>query len=318
VITGGEPLFAPVAEAAWKTLPRSRVLNAYGPTECTTFATTYPIGRPETLGAAVPIGRPIDNTTAYVVDRHGNLMPVGVPGELCIGGDGVAAGYWNRTELTEERFVPDPFASGGRLYRTGDVACVREDGEILFLGRRDRQVKVSGFRVELGEVEAAIGSHPDVRAAAVVVGGDDSRRLEAFYEVAENHVLPPDSLRAHLQRRLPGYMVPSRLEPVDELPLTPNGKVDFERLSRRTSPDRSPDDGYVAPRTPVERKLVEIWSELLDVERIGVRDNFFDLGGHSLVATRLLSRVRASFDAEVTMRSFFDGPTVEALARLLR
>jgi aspartate racemase len=317
VITGGEVLFAPIAREAWKALPRSRISNAYGPTECTTFACMYPIGRPDTFGDQVPIGRPIENTTAYVLDRHGNLMPVGVPGELCLGGDGVAAGYWTSPELTEERFVPDPFSGGGRLYRTGDVACFREDGQIMFLGRRDRQVKVSGFRVEPAEIEAAMRAHPEVRAAAVVSVGTEPKHLEAFYEGIDPGVPAVDDLRAHLLQRLPRYMVPTRLEPVDALPLTSNGKVDIDRLARRSSRDRGVQDGYVAPRTPVEQELAAMWSELLDVERVGVHDNFFDLGGHSLVATRLLSRVRATFEAEVTMRSFFDAPTVEDLARQL-
>jgi acyl-CoA synthetase (AMP-forming)/AMP-acid ligase II len=274
------------------------------------------IGRPETLGDAVPIGRPIENTTAYVLDRHGSVMPLGVPGELCLGGEGVAAGYWKRPELTQERFVSDPFGAG-RLYRTGDIVRFREDGEILFLGRRDRQVKVSGYRVEPGEVEAAICSHPAVRTAAVVTGGDGLKHLEAFYEVPGDGALAPDALRAYLTERLPRYMVPTLLEPVDELPLTPNGKLDVDRLSRRPSRQRGTQDGYIAPRTATEEKLVAMWSQLLDLERVGVRDNFFALGGHSLVATRLLSRVRATFDAEVTMRSFFDAPTVEDMARLL-
>ena len=317
VITGGEQMFVPVAKAAWTALPRSRIANAYGPTECTTFATMSMIGRPETLGDAVPIGRPIENTTAYVLDRHGKLMPLGVPGELCLGGDGVAAGYWNRPELTEERFVPNPFGAG-RLYRTGDIVRFREDGEILFLGRRDRQVKVSGYRVEPDEVEAAICSHPAVRTAAVVTGGDELKHLEAFYAVTDDGALAPDALREYLRERLPGYMVPTLLEPVDEVPITPNGKLDVERLSRRRSRQRGTENGYVAPRTAAEQKLAAMWSELLDVERVGVRDNFFALGGHSLVATRLLSRVRATFDAEVTMHSFFDAPTIEDMARLLR
>jgi acyl carrier protein len=213
--------------------------------------------------------------------------------------------------------VRDPFSEDGRLYRTGDVAYVRGDGELVFLGRRDRQVKISGFRVELGEIEAAIGAHPDVRAAAVMVTGGSSPGLEAVYEVAERRVVEPETLRAHLAERLPAYMVPARLRPVPELPLTLNGKVDLERLSRATTREPGADGGYVAPRTPVEHDLAGLWSELLDVERVGVRDNFFDLGGHSLVATRLLSRVRARYDAEVTMRSFFEAPTIEDLARHL-
>jgi acyl carrier protein len=166
-------------------------------------------------------------------------------------------------------------------------------------------------------VEAAIRSHPEVRAAAVLAGGDEDKRLRAFYEVAEGRVLAAGDLRAYLLERLPRFMLPAQLEPLDELPLTSNGKVDVRGLAGRASPSMATDNGYVAPRTPVEHELAAMWSELLDVERVGIRDDFFELGGHSLVATQLLSRVRTTFDAEVSMRSFFDAPTVEDLARLL-
>jgi amino acid adenylation domain-containing protein len=317
VITGGEVLPVAVAQAAWRALPRSRIFNAYGPTESTAFATIYEIRRPEAIVHSVPIGKPIDNTTAYVFDPYGNLTPLGVPGELYIGGDGVAAGYWGSAELTGEKFVPDPFRPEGRLYRTGDVACFREDGNLLFLGRRDRQVKLSGYRVEPGEVESAILSHPDVRAAVVMPIEKDGKRLSAFCEVHDGKTLSLADLRDYLSQRLPHYMLPSQLTMVDSLPLTPNGKTDMKALASLW-PGASVQGGeYLAPRNPREQTLSEMWSELLQTERVGVRNNFFELGGQSLVATRLLSRIRNEFDVQVTMREFFDRPTIEGLAEFL-
>jgi amino acid adenylation domain-containing protein len=317
IVTGGEQLFVSVAKAAWKALPRSRIVNGYGPTECTTFACTYTVARPEALGHTVPIGRPIENTTAYILDHCGNLMPIGMPGELYIGGDGVAARYCQRPELTEERFVRDPFVPDGRLYRTGDVACYREDGNILFLGRRDRQVKLSGYRIELSEVESTIVSHPNVCGAAVVLTGTEQKRLRAFYETHGGRTLSPAALRSYLSQQLPPYMVPSQLEAVDQLPLTPNGKVDFDALSCRELRDAGQRETFVPAKNPTEQRLREIWSELLQAERVGVRDNFFELGGHSLLATRLLSRIRNAFEVQITMQEFFDRPTIEDLAELL-
>jgi amino acid adenylation domain-containing protein len=318
VVTGGEEMFPPLARAAWQALPRSLLINAYGPTECTCMTMAYPVTRPEAVGDAVPIGRPFENTTAYVLDRYGNPVPVGVAGELHVGGDGVAVGYWQRPELTAERFVPDPFVPGGRLYRTGDVACYREDGNLLFLGRRDRQVKLSGYRIELGEVEAAVLSHPDVSAAAVVLAGSgDDRRLAGFYQPHQGHTVSPDAMRAYLAQRLPQYMIPSVLDAVDPLPLTPNGKVDAAALAGRASGTSAPREGFVAARTAAERAVAAIWAEVLRTERVGVTDNFFELGGQSLLATRILSRIRTASGARITAREFFDHPTVEGLARLV-
>jgi amino acid adenylation domain-containing protein len=317
VVTGGEQLFVPVAKAAWKALPRSRIVNGYGPTECTTFACAYSVGRPETLEHSVPIGRPIENTTAYVLDRYGNVMPVGVPGELYLGGDGVAAQYWRRPELTAEKFVRDPFVPGGRLYRTGDVACYREDGNLLFFGRRDRQVKLSGYRIELAEVEAAILSHTDVCAATAALTGTQEKRLSAFYEVHAGSTLSPAALRAYLSQRLPHYLVPSHFEVVDQLPLTPNGKVDTEALARRDPGASLQGQAFLTARNPTEEAVRDIWRELLQVERVGVTDNFFDLGGQSLLGTRILSRIRNAFGVRITMREFFDRPTIEGLAEIL-
>jgi amino acid adenylation domain-containing protein len=317
VMVGGEQLFAAVAKAAWRGLPHSRIVNVYGPTECTAFTSTYVL-RSEALGHSVPIGRPIENTTTYILDCNGNLLPVGVPGELYIGGDGVAARYWQRPALSEDRFVCDPFVPDRRLYRTGDVACYRADGNILFIGRRDRQVKLSGYRIELGEVEAVIMSHADVCAAAVVLIGTEQKCLRAFYEAHGDRAPSPATLRSYLLRRLPPYMIPSQIEAVDQLPLTLNGKVDFDALSRREPSDPGQGETFVSAKDLTEQMLSEMWSELLQIKRIGVTDNFFEMGGHSLLATRLLSRVRSAFEAQITMREFFERPTIENLGELVK
>jgi amino acid adenylation domain-containing protein len=315
LLTGGEAMPVATARAAWKGLPRTRVANVYGPTECTTFATIYPIVNPDDIVHSVPIGRPIENTTAYILDRYGNPVPDGIPGELHLGGDGVAPGYWKRPDLTEAAFVPDPFAGipGARLYRTGDLASFREDGTILFLGRRDRQVKLSGYRIELGEVEAAIEAHPQVSGAAAVLVGPPDRRLAAFAGRVAGSGLTSGALRSFLLERLPRYMVPPALEVRDGLPLTPTGKIDHRALEKEAGLIAAAGAG-APPRTPEERQIAALWEELLHAEQVGIADNFFDLGGQSLVATRLLSRIRDRFQVEVTMRAFFDDPTVAGLA----
>jgi amino acid adenylation domain-containing protein len=316
ILTGGEAMRPASAKAAWTALPRARLVNIYGPTECTTFATAYPITDPEALGAAVPIGRPIQNTTAHIFDRYGNRVPVGVPGELYLGGDGVAQGYWRQPDATAARFIADHLsgAPDARLYRTGDIACFRDDGNIVFLGRRDRQIKLSGYRIEPAEIEATLEAHPDVAQAAVLMTDDDPPRLVAC--IASQRALLPAALRDFLLARLPAYMVPTQFDVRPTLPLTPVGKVDRAALARELMPVAG-DSENAPPTTPTEKALAEIWTALLRAENVGVRDNFFDLGGHSLAATRLLSRVRQRFQVEITMRSFFDRPTLGGLAELI-
>lgn len=319
LITGGEVMPLALAKAALKNLPRTQVFNAYGPTECTTFASIYPITSMETISNNVPIGKPIENTTMFILDNYGDPVPTGTPGEIYIGGEGVAKGYWKQPEMTAENFLPDPFSNdpGGRVYRTGDIGSYREDGNILFLGRRDRQIKLSGYRIELAEVEATIARHPDVTGIAVVLTGEEEKRMTAFAELLQGCQLTYVGLREFLSELLPTYMIPSHLEVMDKLPLTPSGKVDYEVLTQRTRTLVSAQDKYVSPRNATEELLVRLWEEILHAERIGVTDNFFDLGGQSLVATRLLSRVREAFQTELTMRQFFDNPTISGLAALL-
>jgi len=291
------------------------VVNHYGPTENTVVATALPVA---TEGdSAPPIGKPIWNTRVYVLDGHRNPAPYGIPGELYIGGDGLARGYWNRTELTAARFVPDPFSSkpGARLYRTGDRVRFLPDGSLAFLGRLDDQVKVRGFRIELGEIEAALRQHPAVIDCIVIAREDVSgnKRLIGYVVVGTAAAPSVAELRSLLATSLPEYMVPHVFVMLDALPITPNGKVNRNALP-------VPDDlveqvEYVAPRTATERILAAIWSDVLHIEQIGVTHNFFALGGHSLLATQIVSRVRQSMDVELPLRSIFEAPTIEGLAK---
>ncbi len=320
----GEPLPRALA-AALHALPGvERVWNLYGPSEDTTYSTAALLAR----GGGKPgIGRPLPGTRAHVLDRTGGRTPIGVPGELFLGGAGLARGYHGRPALTAERFVPDPFGGepGGRLYRTGDLVRYRPDGELDFLGRVDRQVKIRGFRIEPGEVEAVLARHPAVHQAAVAVREDrpGDRRLVAYVvarRAAPDRATGPSissegdlgaALAAWAAERLPAYLVPAALMVLDALPLTPNGKLD-----RRALPAPEPvDAGAVLPATPFEEMLAAIWAELLGRERVGARDDFFALGGHSLLAARCLARVRDAFGVELPLRSLFEATTVEALAR---
>lgn len=297
-------------------------VNAYGPTETTILATTYLCDPAATYRAGPPIGKPLPNVKTYVLDAHLQPVPVGIPGELCIGGVGVSTGYLNRPELTAEKFVQHPFSGdpGARLYRTGDLVRYLPDGNIEFLGRLDHQVKVRGFRIELGEVETLIGQHPAVNqvvaAAQQEPGGD--RRLVAYVVLKPGASLNSAELRRFLQERLPEYMIPSLIGFLEQLPVTPNGKVDRAALPFLSAADIETTGEFVAPRDELEERLAAIWREVLGVERIGVRDNFFELGGHSLLATQVLSRVGRVFGVDLLLRALFENPTIEDLARVIR
>ncbi|RKH55730.1 non-ribosomal peptide synthetase, partial [Corallococcus llansteffanensis] len=319
VLTGGDVLpVQRLREHVARLKPGMVLVAAYGPTENTTFSTTHALRQGSELEASVPIGRPIGNSSAYVLDAHGALTGIGIPGELYVGGEGIAWGYLNRPELTAERFVPHGFSTepGARLYRTGDKARWKEDGTLEFLGRTDFQVKVRGFRIELGEVEAALTLHASVAEAVVVVrvvGAD--KQLVGYVVAKAGAPLDAMELKAHLRQRLPEYMVPAVFMVLDALPVSANGKVDRRALPQPEAP-RSEQE-YEAPRTEVEAKLAAIWAEVLRVPRLGVHDNFFEMGGHSLLATQVVSRVRTELGAELPLRALFEAPTVEALARRL-
>ncbi|HYG63315.1 MAG TPA: amino acid adenylation domain-containing protein, partial [Thermoanaerobaculia bacterium] len=310
-VIGGEPLSGEQL-AFWRDhAPGLRLINEYGPTETVVGCSTYEVPMSMPTAGPVPIGRPIANTRMLLLDRRLEPAPIGVAGELYLGGAGICRGYLRRPDLTAERLVPDPFGTRGeRLYRTGDLARRLPDGMVEFLGRTDHQVKVRGFRIELGEIEAALLSLPGVREAVVQAREDapGDRRLAA-YVVAD---VAAQELRRSLQERLPDYMVPATFVTLAELPLTPNGKVDRKALP---APERqSAPEMYLAPRTPVEEVLAGIWAEVLGLERVGVDDHFFELGGHSLLATRVMSRLRAAFEVELPVRDLFEAPTVADLA----
>ncbi|HEX2206854.1 MAG TPA: amino acid adenylation domain-containing protein, partial [Longimicrobium sp.] len=313
ILSGGEALQADLAR---ELLPRGRGLwNLYGPTETTIWSAVDRVESAESIF----LGHPIANTQLYVLDAALRPCPLGVPGELFIGGDGVVRGYLRRPSLTAERFVPDPFASesGARMYRTGDRVRRKADGALEFLGRIDFQVKVRGFRIELGEIEAALADHPAVRQAVAVVREDapGDARIVA-YVVPDGAAPSTDELRQMLGKRLPDYMVPSAFVSLDAMPLTPNGKVDRKALP---APDWSADADYEAPRTATEQTLAALWCELLDVDRVGRTDGFFALGGHSLRAARLAARVRGVFSIEMPLRAVFEhAPLAELAAEIDR
>ncbi|MFY0568156.1 non-ribosomal peptide synthase/polyketide synthase [Archangium lansingense] len=316
---GGDAADARAVRAALTGRPPQKLVNAYGPTESTTFATWHLVQEVAEGAVTVPIGRPLANTELYVLDGWMQPVPVGAAGELYIGGDGLALGYLGRPELTAEKFVPHPFSTeeGARLYRTGDVVRYRADGSVEFIGRADSQVKVRGFRIELGEVESVLGGHPAVRECVVVVRDDGAggKRLVAYVVPTSPSVPTSEELRTWLKQQMPEYMVPSAFMVLEKLPLTPNGKVDRKALP---APEATVSQaGYVAPRTPTEEQLATIWAEILSVPRVGAEDDFFELGGHSLLATRVLSRLRSAFQVELPVRALFDASTLSALAAKL-
>jgi amino acid adenylation domain-containing protein len=323
LFSGGEALALDLARTITERLP-APLHNQYGPTEISIDTTDW-ICRPEDARLGfVPLGRPLINTSLYVLDGRLQPVPPGVVGELYVGGAGVTRGYRRRPELTAERFVPDPFsprlgdAPGARLYRTGDRVLQRPDGNFRFLGRADDQVKIRGFRIELGEIEAVLASHPAVRESVVIVREDlpGDRRLVA-YAVSDLESVPDgNELRAFLAERLPAYMIPAAFVILDALPHTPNGKLDRRGLPAPEQGRR--DDAastYVAPADPVEEIVAEIWAEALGLDRVSVHDSFFALGGHSLLAVQVVSRIRAVLGIELPLRELFEAPTVAELAR---
>ena len=315
-LCGGEAL--PRALAA-QLLPRVRRLwNLYGPTETTIWSTVQQI-EADTHG--VPIGRPIANTQVYLLDRFDQLVPTGVTGELCIGGAGVAAGYLDRPELTAEKFIDNPFdpERKSKLYRTGDLARYRADGTLECLGRTDHQIKLRGFRIELGEVESLLDAMPDV-AQSVVITREDSRgdmRLVGYVVAAALSRVTPEDVAIKLKEQLPDYMVPSAWVILPTLPLTPNGKIDRRALPAPEISRANRAAGYVAPRTPQEYTLAEIWEQLLSIGRISVHDDFFDVGGHSLLAVRLAARIEAKTGKRISLAALLQARTIEKMAALI-
>ena len=321
LLAGGDVLSVPHVRTVFEELKGCRFINGYGPTENTTFTTCFPVDDLTRVNGSVPIGYPISNTSVYVLDRYLNPAPIGVPGELYIGGDGLAQGYLDRPELNAERFVRDSFSSqaSARLYKTGDLVRYRATGEIEFIGRIDNQVKVRGFRIELGEIEAALAHHPSVREAVVVARKDESdKHLVAYMTAREGRELNVDEVRNFLQQKLPDHMVPSLFVILEELPLTPAGKVDRRALPSTNGFMPKSARGFAAPSDELELKLTRIWEKTLNVRPIGVDDNFFDLGGHSLLAVRLFAQIEKSFGKNLPLATLFQAPTVKQLGRVLR
>ncbi|MHB8519307.1 MAG: hybrid non-ribosomal peptide synthetase/type I polyketide synthase [Limisphaerales bacterium] len=313
VLCGGEAL--PADLAGQLRSHSAAVWNLYGPTETTIWSTRHRV-QPGT--GPVPIGRPIANTQVYILDRHLAPLPIGVPGELHLGGDGLARGYLNQIDLTAEKFVPDPFSEqrGARLYRTGDLARYRADGAIEFLGRIDHQVKIRGHRIELGEVESVLAQHPAVRQCVVGAREDTpgEARLVAYLVPAAEPAANAAELLPFLREKLPAYMLPSAFVVLEHLPLTPNGKVDRRALPAPDPARPELGETFLAPQTATELAVANIWREVLRLERVGVNDGFFDLGGHSVLAAQVLSRIAQACGVDVPLRALFEAPTVRALA----
>ena len=292
-----------------------RLVHVYGPTETTTFATWYEVKAGQSWLGRIPIGRPITNTTLYILDPHFNPVPVGITGEIWIGGEGVANGYLNRPELTAQRFIASPFASGQRLYRTGDLGRFFADGNVEFLGRLDNQIKIRGFRVELGEIESVLRQHPSVATAVLVARTDSSgsKHLVAYVTVSRSERTPSvQELREFLRQKLPDFMMPTAVMLLERLPLTANGKIDQNALPQPAL-DRE-GLSFVAPRNETEQTIAEVWSAVLEVQSIGAHDDFFRLGGHSLLAMRVVSRLRSIFAMDIPVRVILEHGTVAAMA----
>ncbi|HYW71139.1 MAG TPA: amino acid adenylation domain-containing protein [Pyrinomonadaceae bacterium] len=323
VLAGGDALSVAHVQQVLSRLERGqRLINGYGPTEGTTFSCCQVLEGESEIGGSVPIGRPIANSTAFVLDAEQQLVPVGVVGELYLGGDGLARGYLNRAELTAEKFIPHPFSreAGARLYRTGDRVRYLADGRLEFLGRWDQQVKIRGFRVELGEIESLVAGYHGVQSAVVAAPVDErgEKRLVGYVVWEREASHSQEELQSYLRQRLPEYMVPGTIITLAEMPLTGNGKVDRRALPRPEQVQLGRESDYVAAQTPIQEMLATIWGEVLQVERVGLKDDFFEMGGHSLLATQLLSRVREVFHLEIALRHIFEEPTLAAFAAVVQ
>jgi tyrocidine synthetase-3 len=308
ILAGGDKLSAEHIYQLQDRYPAMRIINGYGPTENTTFSLTYTIPQ----GGEILIGRPINNSTAYILDSAQQLVPIGVEGEICVGGDGLGLGYLNNATLTAEKFITHPFEPGERLYRTGDLGRLDASGNVVFCGRVDSQVKIRGYRIEPGEIEHILHQHEGIEDAIVLsrTGMGHEKSLVAY--VTGPSVPEAGELRKYLKTYLPDYMIPSVYVALPSFPLTANGKVDRHQL-----PDMdqgASGGGYVAARTETEAKLVTIWEEILGRSPIGVQDNFFELGGHSLKATKLAAQIRKQFDVRISLQTVFMNPTIEGVA----
>ncbi|MDM9379463.1 amino acid adenylation domain-containing protein [Chlorogloeopsis sp. ULAP01] len=313
-ITSGEKLSLKLAQKFRELMRSAKLINLYGSSEVSANATYYDTSLLSEIANIVPIGCPIDNTQICILNRHLQLTPIGVYGEIYIAGDGLAKGYLNRLELTQERFIDHPYISGKKLYKTGDIGRYLPDGNIEYFGRRDEQVKIRGFRVELSEIAAAITQHPDVEDAVVIASNDTQENPRLIAYVVTDKLDIATQLLPVLQQKLPNYMLPSAFIVLDKLPLTPNGKIDKCSLPNNEVIRAKTHQSFVAPRNFTELSLVKLWENLLNVNPIGVTDNFFDLGGHSFLAVRLMAQIHDRFDHNLPLSTLFENPTIEKLA----
>lgn len=319
VLFGGERASVQHVRKAFDVMGKGRLLNVYGPTESTVFATYYPIDEAIPLEAhSIPIGKPLNQTGAYILSEHRQLQPIGMVGELCLSGKGLAKGYLNRPDLTKQVFIAHPFAAGERLYRTGDLAYFREDGLIEYAGRVDDQVKIRGHRIELTEIEANLLMYPGVKQAVLLADHDETNhtRLLAYITCDDAWKGKLDDIKSRLKERLPAYMLPHELIELENLPLTPNGKVDKRQLPKPEAPQGN--RHVKLPANEVEQKLLVMWREVLEREDISTDDHFFELGGHSLKAMSLLSKVSKEFEVQVPIHLLFETPTIEALSHYIQ
>ena len=321
-VIGGENLVAESLALWRKSAPATRLINEYGPTETVVGCCTYEVAANDPATGSVPIGRPIANTQLYVLDRYRNAVPVGVTGELYIGGAGVARGYLNRPELNKERFIADPFSGqiDSRLYKTGDLARYRKDGILEYLGRVDNQVKVRGYRIELGEIEATLASDPRVKSCAVLVREDEpgNKQLVGYVVPREGNAPTAEDLQQFVKQKLPEYMAPSQFVFLDSIPLTTNGKVDRKALPAPTYGNVSEGKDFAAPHSETEKAIADIWSKLMKLERIGIHDDFFDFGGHSLMAMKMVSQIEERFGVSLPLADFLEEPTIAGLANKVK
>ncbi|BCE07341.1 non-ribosomal peptide synthetase [Bacillus paralicheniformis] len=316
ILFGGERASIPHVRKVLNHVGRDKLIHVYGPTESTVYATYYFINEIDEKADTIPIGSPLANTSVLIMDEAGKLVPIGVPGELCIAGDGLSKGYLNREELTAEKFIPHPFIPGERLYKTGDLAKWLPDGNIEFIGRIDHQVKIRGFRIELGEIESRLEMHEDINETIVIVREDEESRPYICAYITANHEISLDELKGFLGERLPDYMIPAYFVKLDKLPLTKNGKVDRKALPE---PDRTAgaENEYEAPRNETEEKLAAVWQDVLHVEKAGIHDHFAQMGGHSLHAMELIAKIKEKMNVEIPLHQLFKLATIKELSAFI-
>lgn len=312
LMAGGDVVSAQHVKRVLKNIPGCKVINGYGPTENTVFTTTYTISDPDQLGSTTPIGYPVPHTDVYILDEHLNWVAPGMIGELYIGGDGLAIGYLNRPDLTNEKFIPNPFRPGERLYKSGDLVRYTSEGIIEFIGRVDNQIKIRGFRVELGEVDEQLSQHPAVRECVTIVSRSENGDKKLVSYVRLNQSIQAKELRNYLKEKLPFYMVPAVIMFMDEFPLNKNGKIDRRALPK---PIWNEEEDVQLPQSETEKALAEIWTKLLPIQQVNIEDSFFDLGGHSLLATTAITQISRRFGIQITLREFFTYPTIASLAK---